>query len=85
MPVIYRPGDRSERDDPVLEQAYIKQDAVIAYRFRTIIDELDAFARADKSVQVFGFDASRYLALERDARQAMSNLHRSLEHWETTL
>lgn len=84
MPVITRPGD-GERRDAVLDQAYVDQDNAIAGRMMRIIDELNAFANANMSVQVYGFDASRYLPLKRDARQVMSELHRSLQRWQQTV
>ena len=83
MPVITRPGE-SDRDDPVLAQAYRAQDIVVEARLWNIVHELDAFARWNKSVACLGFDAGRYQALERDARQTATELHRALERWSTT-
>lgn len=83
MPVILRPGEPlANQPDSVLADAYAQSDAAVGARLAAIVAELVRFAEADFTQPVLGFDASRYDPLKRDARQAMTELYRSLERWQ---
>ena len=82
MPVISRPGEPlNQQPDSVLANAYAHSDGAVAARFAAVVSELADFAATDFTQPVLGFDAARYDPLRRDARQAMTELHRSLERW----
>jgi hypothetical protein len=83
--IVTRPGEQIATDDPVLIQAYRDQDNEITVALGTIVAQLRALADSDHSVAVHGFDATSYHSLRRDARQAASELGRSLERWLSTV
>ena len=83
--IVTRPGSSVAENDPMLAAAYADQDMIVAARLQAVINALHSFSNSNLSVQVLGFDPSRYLALKRDARQTVSELSRALERWRTTV
>ena len=83
--IVTRPGSAVASDDPTLAAAYADQDMAVTARLQAIINALNSFSSSNLSVQVLGFDQSRYLALVREARQTTAELRRALERWRATV